>query len=217
MRAIIIGCGRVGASTAAELDQQGDHVTVIDLDQRAFNRLPQSFAGVTVRGNGTAEDILRGAGAEMADLVMALTEGDNRNALAAQMAKHTFGVPRRHRQDQRPAARGGVPVARPRDDLPHRDSLRRPGHRRARRPGGDRRPGRGAHRPADAELGAASVAVATTTITSIHPPRATPTWRQPTSWRQPSRRTPDVRRRGRGWERRLPPHQGATGRGSRGR
>ena len=94
MRAIIIGCGRVGASTAAELDQQGDHVTVIDLDQRAFNRLPQSFAGVTVRGNGTAEDILRGAGAEKADLVMALTEGDNRNALAAQMAKHTFGVPR---------------------------------------------------------------------------------------------------------------------------
>ena len=94
MRVIIIGCGRVGARTAAELDQRGDHVTVIDLDQRAFNRLPQSFAGATVRGNGTAEDIQRGAGAEMADLVMALTEGDNRNALAAQMAKHTFGVPR---------------------------------------------------------------------------------------------------------------------------
>jgi trk system potassium uptake protein TrkA len=94
MRVIIIGCGRVGARTAAELDEQGDHVTVIDLDQRAFNRLPQSFAGATVRGNGTSEDILRGAGAEMADLVMSLTEGDNRNALAAQMAKHTFGVPR---------------------------------------------------------------------------------------------------------------------------
>ncbi len=94
MRVIIIGCGRVGASTAAQLDERGDHVTVIDQDQRAFNRLPQTFAGATVRGNGTAEDIQRGAGAEMADLVMALTEGDNRNALAAQMAKHTFGVPR---------------------------------------------------------------------------------------------------------------------------
>ncbi len=94
MRVIIIGCGRVGARTAAELDEQGDHVTVIDLDQRSFNRLPQSFAGATVRGNGTSEDILRGAGAELTDLVMALTEGDNRNALAAQMAKHTFGVPR---------------------------------------------------------------------------------------------------------------------------
>ena len=94
MRVIIIGCGRVGARTAAELDQQGDHVTVIDTDQRAFNRLPATFAGATVRGNGTAEDVQRGAGAEMADLVMALTEGDNRNALATQMAKHTFGVPR---------------------------------------------------------------------------------------------------------------------------
>lgn len=94
MRVIIIGCGRVGARTAAELDQRGDHVTVIDVDQRAFNRLPATFAGVTVRGNGTSEDVQRGAGAEMADLVMSLTEGDNRNALAAQMAKHTFGVPR---------------------------------------------------------------------------------------------------------------------------
>ncbi|HET7684873.1 MAG TPA: TrkA family potassium uptake protein [Candidatus Limnocylindria bacterium] len=94
MRVIIIGCGRVGALTAAQLDERGDHVTVIDQDQRAFNRLPQTFAGATVRGNGTAEDIQRGAGAEMADLVIALTEGDNRNALAAQMAKHTFGVPR---------------------------------------------------------------------------------------------------------------------------
>ena len=66
MRVIIIGCGRVGARTAAELDQRGDHVTVIDIDQRAFNRLPSTFGGVTVRGSGGDEDILRGAGAELA-------------------------------------------------------------------------------------------------------------------------------------------------------
>jgi trk system potassium uptake protein TrkA len=94
MRAIIIGCGRVGARTAAELDQRGEHVTVIDTDQRAFNRLPSTFGGVTVRGSGTDEDVLRGAGAEMCDLLIALTEGDNRNALAAQLGKHVFGVPR---------------------------------------------------------------------------------------------------------------------------
>ena len=47
-----------------------------------------------MRGNGTDEDIMRSAGAEQADIVMALTEGDNRNALAAQLAKHTFGAPR---------------------------------------------------------------------------------------------------------------------------
>ena len=94
MRVIIIGCGRVGARTAAELDSGGEHVTVVDHNPRAFNRLPAKFGGNTVRGNGTDEDVLRTAGAEQADVVMALTEGDNRNALAAQVGKHTFGVPR---------------------------------------------------------------------------------------------------------------------------
>ncbi len=94
MRVIIVGCGRVGAQTAAALDQRGDHVTVVDIDQRAFNRLPGTFGGVTVRGSGTDEDVLRAAGADLADLLMALTEGDNRNALAAQLGKHIFGVPR---------------------------------------------------------------------------------------------------------------------------
>lgn len=94
MRVIIVGCGRVGARVAAELDQRGENVTVIDESARAFNRLPQSFGGETVRGNGTDEDVMRGAGAEQADLLMTLTEGDNRNALAAQLGKHTFGIPR---------------------------------------------------------------------------------------------------------------------------
>jgi trk system potassium uptake protein len=94
MRVIIIGCGRVGARVAAELDERGEKVTVIDTSARAFSRLPQAFGGETVRGSGTDEDVMRGAGAEQADLVMALTEGDNRNALAAQLAKHTFAVPR---------------------------------------------------------------------------------------------------------------------------
>ena len=94
MRVIIIGCGRVGARVAAELDTRGENVTVIDINPRAFSRLPPGFGGESVRGNGTDEDILRSAGAEQADIVMALTEGDNRNALAAQLAKHTFGAPR---------------------------------------------------------------------------------------------------------------------------
>jgi trk system potassium uptake protein len=94
MRVIIVGCGRVGARVAAELDKRGEHVTVIDSSPRAFNRLPADFGGETVRGNGTDEDIMRTAGAERADLLMSLTEGDNRNALAAQLGKHTFGIPR---------------------------------------------------------------------------------------------------------------------------
>ncbi len=94
MRIIIIGCGRVGAETAVRLDQRGDHVTVIDIDPRAFEKLPSDYSGITIRGNGGDEDVLRGAEAEMAEIVMALTEGDNRNVMAAQLAKHVFGVPR---------------------------------------------------------------------------------------------------------------------------
>jgi len=94
MRVIIVGCGRVGARVAAALDERGENVTVIDTTARAFGRLPQTFKGETVRGNGTDEDVMRSAGAEQADIVMTLTEGDNRNALAAQLAKHRFGVPR---------------------------------------------------------------------------------------------------------------------------
>ena len=94
MRVIIVGCGRVGSRVATELDQKGETVTVVDIAARAFSRLPSSFGGETVRGNGMDEDTMRSAGAEQADIVMTLTEGDNRNALAAQLAKHRFGVPR---------------------------------------------------------------------------------------------------------------------------
>ena len=94
MKVLIIGCGRVGARTAMELDRRGEKVTIIDSDQRAFLKLPAKFAGSSVRGSGTDEAVLREAGAEMTDVLMALTEGDNRNALAAQIGKHLFGIPR---------------------------------------------------------------------------------------------------------------------------
>lgn len=94
MRVIIIGCGRVGSATAVELDKRGDHVTVIDLNPHAFEKLPTDYSGITIRGNGADEDVLRSADAQMADVVMALTEGDNRNVMAAQLAKHVFSVPR---------------------------------------------------------------------------------------------------------------------------
>jgi len=55
MRVIIIGCGRVGARVAAELDQRGETVIVVDVTARAFGRLPTTFGGETVRGNGTDE------------------------------------------------------------------------------------------------------------------------------------------------------------------
>lgn len=94
MNVIIIGCGRVGALTAQRLDEGEHAVTVIDINPRAFDRLPARFKGTTVRGTGTDEDVIREAGGEGADVLIALTEGDNRNVLAAQLGKHTFGIPR---------------------------------------------------------------------------------------------------------------------------
>jgi trk system potassium uptake protein TrkA len=92
MRAVIVGCGRVGAGLAEQLAEAGHDVTIVDVNSQAFNRLPTEFSGSAVRGDGTDEDVLRRAGAEGADLFFSLTEGDNRNVLAAQMASESLGI-----------------------------------------------------------------------------------------------------------------------------
>ena len=93
MRTIIVGCGRVGAGLADSLSRAGHEVTVIDISSQAFNRLNGDFPGQAIRGDGTDEDVLRRLGAESADYFFALTEGDNRNALAAQLARDSLHIP----------------------------------------------------------------------------------------------------------------------------
>ncbi|HEV8516629.1 MAG TPA: TrkA family potassium uptake protein [Candidatus Limnocylindrales bacterium] len=93
MRVVIVGCGRVGAGLAERLAGSGHEVTILDVSSDAFRRLPSDFGGSAVRGDGTDEDVLRRAGAEGADAFFALTEGDNRNVLAAQLAGETLGIP----------------------------------------------------------------------------------------------------------------------------
>ena len=88
-----MGCGRVGARVAGLLDHTGNDVTVIDTDSRAFRRLPAGFGGETIIGTGIDEDILRKAGIEDADAFIAVTNGDNRNIMAAQVARLIFNVP----------------------------------------------------------------------------------------------------------------------------
>ncbi len=94
MKIVIVGCGRVGASAAELWDRAGHEVIVLDVSTRAFERLPSSFGGTAVRGDGTDEDVLRRAGMEGADIFLALTEGDNRNVMAAQLAVEAFEVER---------------------------------------------------------------------------------------------------------------------------
>ncbi|MFN8629340.1 MAG: TrkA family potassium uptake protein [Chloroflexota bacterium] len=92
MKAVIVGCGRVGAGLADALDRAGWQVLIIDKSPSAFDRLPSTFAGTALRGDGTDEDTLRRAGAEGADLFLALTEGDNRNIMAAQIGVEALGA-----------------------------------------------------------------------------------------------------------------------------
>jgi trk system potassium uptake protein TrkA len=94
MKIVIVGCGRVGSVLADAFDTGGHEVVVLDLLTRAFDRLPPEFRGQAVRGDGTDEDVLRRVGAAGADVFLALTEGDNRNVMAAQIAAENLGVGR---------------------------------------------------------------------------------------------------------------------------
>jgi trk system potassium uptake protein TrkA len=94
MKIVIVGCGRVGSVLADAFDTGGHEVVVLDLSTRAFDRLPPEFRGQAVRGDGTDEDVLRRVGAAGADVFLALTEGDNRNVMAAQIAAENLGVGR---------------------------------------------------------------------------------------------------------------------------
>jgi trk system potassium uptake protein TrkA len=92
VKIVIVGCGRVGASVALAYGVAGHDVVILDIVTSAFDRLPSSFRGQAIRGDGTDEDVLRRAGTETADVFIALTEGDNRNIMAAQLAAEALGV-----------------------------------------------------------------------------------------------------------------------------
>ncbi|MBI4328489.1 MAG: TrkA family potassium uptake protein [Chloroflexi bacterium] len=94
MRVVIMGCGRVGSTLAAVLAEGGHEVTILDTNPDAFRRLPRNFRGTAIVGNGIDEGALRRAGIEKADAFVAITQGDNRNVMAAQIAQRIFNVPR---------------------------------------------------------------------------------------------------------------------------
>jgi trk system potassium uptake protein len=92
MKIIILGCGRVGIYLAQTLDKAGHQVTVVDRNPDSFSKLGGEYGGQMVLGTGIDEDVLKKAGIEKADAFIAVTNGDNTNAMAAQIAKHVFNV-----------------------------------------------------------------------------------------------------------------------------
>jgi trk system potassium uptake protein TrkA len=92
VKVVILGCGRVGATLATRLDQAGHEVSIIDANNESFHRLDPAFTGQRVIGNGMDEEVLKRAGLAKADAFAAVTNGDNRNIMASQIAKEIFHV-----------------------------------------------------------------------------------------------------------------------------
>lgn len=94
MYVIIVGCGRVGSELAKLLSGEGHDVVVIDKNREAFDRLGNTFNGLTMVGNGFDLNLLKQSGMEKADAFCSVTNGDNTNLIAAQVAKKIFRVPK---------------------------------------------------------------------------------------------------------------------------
>jgi trk system potassium uptake protein TrkA len=94
MYVIIVGCGRVGSELGKLLSSEGHNVVIIDKNPASFERLGGAFNGVTLVGNGFNNELLKQAGIEQAHAFCAVTNGDNTNLIAAQVAKKIFKVPR---------------------------------------------------------------------------------------------------------------------------
>ena len=72
----------------------GHDVSIVDENVSAFGRLGEDFDGQMVVGSGIDEEVLRRAGIETADCFASVTNGDNRNIMAAQIAQKIFRVNR---------------------------------------------------------------------------------------------------------------------------
>ena len=94
MNVIILGCGRVGSTLARLMFHDGHTVTVIDAVSESFRRLGNKFKGQRMVGNGIDEDVLKRAGIDKCDVFIAVTQGDNRNIMAAQIAHEIYRVPK---------------------------------------------------------------------------------------------------------------------------
>lgn len=92
MKLVILGCGRVGVRLAQLMEEAGHELSVIDADPSSLEKLPQNFRGQVVLGTGIDVDVLKAAGIEKADAFAAVTNYDNTNIMACQVAKEIFGI-----------------------------------------------------------------------------------------------------------------------------
>ncbi len=87
MNIIIIGCGKVGAELTANLTEESNNITVIDLSQAKLNAIAQKYDVMTVCGNGATHLVQQEANIGTADLLIAVTGSDELNLLCCLIAK----------------------------------------------------------------------------------------------------------------------------------
>lgn len=94
MHIIVVGCGKVGSRFAVLVKNEGHDVAVIDNDRKNLKRLDSNFDGIIVQGVPIDQDVLKRAGVEIADALIAVTKDDNLNIMVCQIAKFMFEVKR---------------------------------------------------------------------------------------------------------------------------
>ena len=94
MNILIIGCGMVGSELAATLDMHGHDVSVVDKYENNFDLLPDDFSGFTTVGIPIDQEVLKRAGIESCDAFCAVTDNDNVNIMAAELANKVFNIPK---------------------------------------------------------------------------------------------------------------------------
>ncbi|MCE1248394.1 MAG: TrkA family potassium uptake protein [Firmicutes bacterium] len=90
---IVVGCGKMGATIANALSDQGESLIAIDKNEEAFKELSPDFGGFSMEGDATDVEFLKRAKIEQADMLLALSGDDNANLAISQIAKVIFNVP----------------------------------------------------------------------------------------------------------------------------
>jgi trk system potassium uptake protein len=94
MKAVIVGCGRVGSAVAIKLARARWDVAVVDEREEALDLLGEQWRGGFVLGHGMDVKVLEQAGVADADVLVASTNGDNTNIVVAQLARRRYSVER---------------------------------------------------------------------------------------------------------------------------
>ena len=95
MKVIILGAGQVGASVAEGLVSEENDITVVDYDAARLAQLQDRLDLRTVVGDAATPSALRNAGADDADMIIAVTQSDQSNLVACKLAHSVFNVPTR--------------------------------------------------------------------------------------------------------------------------